>query len=140
MIDGYRVRVSRRGLLAILEAIINDHTINVPVLELAERKSASGRSPVFVYLFAQTDSFDGVERAPHAAELPFVFHRPDLVTPSARDLVGMVSDAWIAFAHRGEPNHAAIPTWPPYAVPERTTMVFDVQSRVESNGHRAVEN
>jgi para-nitrobenzyl esterase len=39
-----------------------------------------------------------------------------------------MSAGWLAFARTGDPNTNAIPNWPPYKPPERTTMVFNLQS------------
>lgn len=41
-----------------------------------------------------------------------------------------MSAAWLAFAHTGDPNNAATVPWPAYDFTDRSTMVFDVQSRV----------
>jgi para-nitrobenzyl esterase len=38
-------------------------------------------------------------------------------------------DAFIAFARSGNPNHRRLPAWPTYRLPERATMIFDVQTR-----------
>jgi para-nitrobenzyl esterase len=46
-------------------------------------------------------------------------------------LADQISPTWIAFARTGNPNNPAIPHWPAYTVPERTTMVFDTQSKAE---------
>ena len=45
-------------------------------------------------------------------------------------LAEQMSAAWIAFARSGNPNNKAIPSWAPFRVPERATMVFDVKSRM----------
>ena len=47
-----------------------------------------------------------------------------------------MSDAWIAIARSGDPNHPGIPTWPSYTEESRDTMLFDVPSRVESDPGR----
>jgi para-nitrobenzyl esterase len=36
-----------------------------------------------------------------------------------------VSDAWVAFARTGDPNHPDIAHWPAYTFDERATMVLD---------------
>lgn len=41
-----------------------------------------------------------------------------------------VSEAWIAFARHGGPNHPGIPQWPTYNTDTRPGMVFDVESQV----------
>ena len=39
-------------------------------------------------------------------------------------------DAWIAFAHSGNPNHENIPTWPPYDSNNRSTMLIGTEFKV----------
>jgi para-nitrobenzyl esterase len=41
-----------------------------------------------------------------------------------------MSDAWIAFARHGDPNHVDLPDWPAYSLDERATMVFDDECAV----------
>ena len=48
-----------------------------------------------------------------------------------------MSDAWIAFARSGHPGHDGIPPWPPYALPDRPTMLFDVPARTQHDQSRA---
>lgn len=43
--------------------------------------------------------------------------------------------AWVAFAKTGNPQTAAIPAWPPYDPARRQTMIFNLESRVESDPH-----
>ena len=38
--------------------------------------------------------------------------------------------AWIAFAHNGNPNTPEIPDWPKYDLKSRATMVFNVQNEI----------
>jgi para-nitrobenzyl esterase len=65
----------------------------------------------------------------HGYEIPFVFDnaRPPVMPESVSrgDLAARMSEAWIAFARSGSPNHAAIPAWPAYTMEERKTMIFD---------------
>lgn len=56
----------------------------------------------------------------------------------ARKVAEAMSETFIAFARTGDPNNARIPAWGRYTLPERTTMIFDVNSRVE-NDPRAEE-
>jgi len=41
-----------------------------------------------------------------------------------------VSEAWLAFARTGDPNHSGLPAWPTYDTDRRATMLFDVDCRI----------
>ena len=63
--------------------------------------------------------------------------------PEAAALAAAVSDAWIAFAKSGNPNHKGLPEWPAYdarpgAARQRATMVLD--RPVEGGGGRGSES
>jgi para-nitrobenzyl esterase len=51
----------------------------------------------------------------------------------ARQVAAAMSETFIAFARTGDPNNAAIPAWGRYTLPERATMIFDVDSRIEND-------
>src|SRR5258707_11331832 len=98
----------------------------------AERKAALNAAPAYMYLFSwQTPVMDGRPRAFHCAEIPFVFANADVSwfatggTPEARELANKVSDAWIAFAKKGNPNHPGLPKWPAYSAETGPVMIFD---------------
>jgi para-nitrobenzyl esterase len=111
-------------------------------IQLAERKAAGGTAPVFMYLFTwQTDYFGDLFRACHVLEIPFVFDNVDDVNITGGrfdkyDLVESVSEAWIAFARSGNPNHPGIPKWEPYSAGNRSTMILDVPCRIEVDPYR----
>ena len=44
-----------------------------------------------------------------------------------------MSNALIAFARTGDPNHAGLPAWRPYTLAERQTMLFDAAPKVEND-------
>jgi para-nitrobenzyl esterase len=74
----------------------------------------------------------------HGYEIAFVFDnaRPPVMaeSPGRQALATQMSEAWIAFAHNGAPDHGGIPTWPEYSTRERATMIFDRgESRVEND-------
>ena len=54
-------------------------------------------------------------------------------TDAARTLAAAMSDAWIAFARDGDPNHGTIPKWPAYSLDDRSTMIFDTECSVQSD-------
>jgi para-nitrobenzyl esterase len=44
-----------------------------------------------------------------------------------------LAGAWVAFARTGVPDSPAIPHWPAYDLASRPTMVFNTDTRVESD-------
>lgn len=78
---------------------------------------------------------EGRLRAFHTLDIPLVFDNAGLPTArtgggeDARALAATMSDALIAFARHGDPNHAGLADWAPYTLPQRRTMLFDVRSR-----------
>jgi len=106
----------------------------------AERQAALGGAAVYMYWFTwQTPVLDGRPRAFHCAELPFVFNNTDRAAAmtgggsEARDLGGRMSDAWIAFARKGDPHHAGLPKWPAFTAREGALMIFDNKCEVRVN-------
>ena len=106
----------------------------------AERQAALGGAPVYMFWFTwQTPVLDGRPRAFHCSELPFVFNNTDRAAamtgggPEARELGGRVSDAWIAFARKGDPNHPGLPKWPAFTAKEGALMIFDNKCEVRMN-------
>ena len=57
-------------------------------------------------------------------------------SPERYRLAGIMSRAWAAFAHSGNPNHDDLPVWPRYDPELRATMLFDVSCRVEDDPRR----
>ena len=56
--------------------------------------------------------------------------------PEAYALAEKVGASWVAFAHTGNPNTSKLPNWPAYSAKSRETMLFNNESRVESDPDR----
>ncbi len=104
----------------------------------ARRKAAQGAGKAWLYWFQwQTPMLDGRPRAYHNAELPFVFANADRCATAtgggseALALARKVSDAWIAFARTGDPNHPGLPHWPHFSDDGVSTMILDTVCRAE---------
>jgi para-nitrobenzyl esterase len=117
-----------------------DFNVRKNVIAQARLKAAQNGAPVYVYLFAwQNPLFDGVYKAIHCMEIPFVFnnalHSEEFTggSPEAIALADRVSQAWINFARTGNPNHAGLPEWPAFTDEKRSTMVFDNECAVKDN-------
>lgn len=82
---------------------------------------------------------DGKWRALHTLDIALVFD--NIAQPGSRTGTGAaaqrmadrMSDALLAFARSGDPNHAAIPRWSQYTLPARSTLVFDERIRMEDD-------
>jgi para-nitrobenzyl esterase len=115
---------------------MTDAVFRIPSLRGADAQAATD-VPVWVYLFTwRTPVFGGGLGATHALELPFVWGMTD--DPGWRFLVGdappahltdAMQEAWLAFARTGDPNSAALPSWPRYDA-SRPTMEFGDDVRV----------
>ncbi len=123
--------------------IATDHPRGMYPRELAKRKAAQGRAPAYLYRFDW--EIHDVMRAPHFLEVQFVFNNLDRAetryfdmqpTPEALALADRMSSAWMSFARSGDPNTAGLPSWPPYSDTARDTMIFDNESRTESDPER----
>ena len=121
---------------------IRTERFRLPSVQLAERKAAGGTAPVYMYLLTyESDALGGLLKAGHGIDIPFVFDNADDVPmagnrPDKRELAAAMSEAWIAFARSGDPNHPGIPRWSSYSADNRETMLFDVPCRVEVNPDR----
>jgi para-nitrobenzyl esterase len=95
-------------------------------------------TPAYVY---QVDwaSPDPRRRAQHMIDIPLAFDNTDkegAITgsgPEAREMAAIMSEAFIAFAKTGNPNHKGFPRWTPYSLPGRETMVFNLPPRLEND-------
>lgn len=74
--------------------------------------------------------------APHTLDIPLALDNTAAAdgmtgdSAEARHLAGLISDAFIAFARTGNPNHADLPFWPTYNLNDRPTMSFNVPPRL----------
>lgn len=126
IVDAYQTSRPDASPYDVLVAIESDRMMRIPSIELAERKLAGGTAPVFMYLFRWAS---GPLRSAHGFEIAFAFDnaRPPVMPASEgrQALAERMSEAWIAFARNGRPDHAGIPRWPAYSTDERQTMIFD---------------
>jgi para-nitrobenzyl esterase len=106
----------------------------------AELKAAQNRAPVWMYWFHwQTPILDSRPLAFHCSELPFVFYNTDRAAhmtgggPAPRELAAKISDAWLNFARKGDPNHPGLPAWPKFNAEQRATMIFNTTCEVKND-------
>jgi para-nitrobenzyl esterase len=103
----------------------------------AELRAQQG-SPAYVYQLDWKSPRDGGKwGAHHTVDIPLVFDNAGADERSRR-MAATMADCFIAFAHTGNPSHKGVPTWAPYELPRRATMIFDERSRM-ANDPRGVE-
>ncbi|TNE63937.1 MAG: carboxylesterase/lipase family protein [Alphaproteobacteria bacterium] len=108
------------------------------VIEAEER--AKQGAPTWAYQLDWGSPRDGGKwGASHTFDIPLVFGTLDAehswsgTGPEAHALVDQMAGAFLAFAHTGKPDHAGIPAWNQYRLPDRATMVFDVTPHLEND-------
>lgn len=121
----------------LFESVMGFHTFTFPAIKLAEKQIEHG-APVWMYRFDwRSPAFGGGLMSCHTMEIPFVFNNTD--KPRMENLVGdspdedvakQVHQAWIAFAHHGNPNTSVLPEWEAYDMENRTTMLLNTESTV----------
>ena len=115
---------------------IRSSRFHIGTVRLAEAQSKV--APTYVYSF---DFEPSAMKAAHGAEIPFVFNNATSdpkARPGAKEVEDAMSEAWIAFARTGNPNHTGMPKWPTYDAATRAVMVFNVKSEAV-NDLRAAE-
>lgn len=107
---------------------------------LADRKVAQRAAPVYMYRMDWGSPINGgILKAAHAMELSFVFGTYDAIRhfvgpgEGPARMASQMHPAWVAFAKSGNPNHSNLPSWPAYDTKSRSTMIFDLTSRVEND-------
>ena len=123
-----------------------DNRFRVFATKQAALKAKQEGAAVYTYLFTwQSPAMDGIYRAYHCMEIPFVFNNVVLQASmtgggrEARVLADKMSRAWINFAHTGNPNAEGLPLWIPYTEKE-ATMIFDNQCEVKYGFDRELTN
>lgn len=103
----------------------------------ARAKQPAGAAPTWAYQLDWRSPLDGGKwRAPHMLDIPLVFDniaQPDSLSgdgPAAQAMADRLSDAFIALARRGDPNHAGLPRWEPYGLDRRQTLLLDEECRL----------
>jgi para-nitrobenzyl esterase len=111
-------------------------------VQIAERKAAQGRAKAWFYLL-EWETPVGPFKSPHTLEIPLVFDNVDKARvqvgpgPEPEVMAKQISAAWLAFARSGDPNTPVLPKWPAYEAQKRSTMVFNLKSRVVEDPYAA---
>lgn len=111
-------------------------------IEQADKKARQGGAPAYFYQLAwNTPVDDGKWFSPHALDIGMVFDnvaKSESMSGIGADqqkIADMMSEAWLAFARTGNPNHAGLPAWSEYNDKDRPVMVFDLTPQVVNDPH-----
>ncbi len=139
MLAMYRNRYPQKSPYLIQAQIDTDAGSRRSANLQAERKSAAGKAPAYLYLwtFAST-GFGGKFGAVHGVDVSATFNNyRDGVggtgSEEERALWARFATSWVSMARNGDPNNSKIPHWPAYDVNQRATMIFDREVRVEND-------
>lgn len=111
-------------------AVTTDHMFRIPAVRLAEAHAGAG-GDAWMYLFSwRSRAYGGRLGATHALEIPFAWNNLDKAGvapllgegPSPQPLADTMHAAWTAFAHEGDPNCDAVPSWERYSPGNRAVM------------------
>jgi para-nitrobenzyl esterase len=106
------------------------------VIEAEERARAG--VPAWVYQLDFASPIEPGRGAPHGHDVPLAFGTLDAdgsitgTGAAARALSRRMMAAFVSLAREGNPGGG----WPRYTLPERRTMIFDAESRVENDPRR----
>ncbi|MBR0550900.1 carboxylesterase/lipase family protein [Stakelama marina] len=107
----------------------------------ADRRAEAG-APTWVYQLDFQSPIEPNRGAPHMLDIPLVFgtlDAPGSITGTgegARRVSRQMMDAFLACARTGAPNHAGLARWQGYTLPNRETMIFDVNSKLSDDPRR----
>ncbi|MBK5224357.1 MAG: carboxylesterase/lipase family protein [Acidimicrobiia bacterium] len=148
IVEGFRHLYPEASPSELFWLITSDMYSRLPGWVQADLKSDQGGAPVWMCEVHWDSPVQGGRwGSPHTIDIPLVFDNVTKVAsfakdgPEAREVAAQMSEAWIAFARSGDPNHPGIPEWPPYRSDAPCTMLFDVPPRAEPgwrSGERAV--
>lgn len=105
----------------------------------ADARARAGAQATWVYQLDFQSPVDPKRGAFHTHDIPLVFGtlaaaRSKTGTGQAAQRVShQMMDAFIALARHGAPNHPSMPAWPAYTIPDRSTMVFDLETRAQND-------
>lgn len=104
----------------------------------AEMRAAQG-SPAFVYQLDWASRLPGGRTgAFHTSDIPLMLDNVGAegsaaIGPEAQGMADAMSEALLAFARSGSPDHPGLPRWTPYSPERRETMIMDRPPRLEND-------
>ncbi len=124
--------------------ILSADVIGIPSLRIAEAQTRAGATVYRYQMRYAIPSGPFGTASPHGIDVPLIFERVD--TTFARTVFGYsaadlpmakhLHASWVSFIKTGHPG-ANRPPWPPFALPDRRTMMIGEKSEVASDPEQA---
>jgi para-nitrobenzyl esterase len=140
----YRKHYPQKSPFLIQAQVFTDAGFRRSAITQADRKAALGKAPAYMYLWNwESPGYGGKFGAVHGIDVAASFHhvRSTMMgvgSPSGKVMCDRLASVWVNFAKTGDPNNPGIPHWPAYNTDTRATMVFDTDTRVESDPRREI--
>jgi para-nitrobenzyl esterase len=134
MLAAYRRVYPQKNGLLLRAVIATDSSIRRSAVAMAERKTAQGAAPAYLYRWDWPAAGEGAHwGAVHGTDLSPALANPTTAvtgdTPDGRLLARQLGSSFVAFARTGDPNNAAVPRWDPYGPSQRAAMIFGARTR-----------
>src|SRR4029077_1719922 len=138
VVEGYAATASGGSDADVAKLLTSDWKFRIPSIRFAEAQLAAGQLDVYMYLFNWSSSVMPEAGAAHSMDIPFWFGNTSKMPvtaadSSSADLERQMTNSLVSFAHRGKPNHPALPEWAAYEPGRRATMIFGHPSRSEDD-------
>ncbi len=111
-------------------------------IRIAERKTAQGGAPAYLYNFGyksnnKVPGTDFEYGAMHALDIPFKFYNVESGMPGTKpdrfEAAKNMTQLWTSFARSGKPEAKNQPKWPAYDLKSRPTFRIDTECEVINN-------
>lgn len=134
----YRAEDAKAPPFLLAARIDSDLWFRKSAFAMAELKAKQVGAPVWTYLWTwPSPAYGGRFGAVHGIDVgPSLYNvRGGLNGPSAGSvrMASRIASSWAAFAATGNPANDKIPSWAPYTPPQRATMIFGEETRVEND-------
>ena len=138
ILETYRKVYPNATPVQIQARIRTDASTRKRAITMVERKSQQKRGKAYLYLEEwPSPAYEGRFGACHGVDLGLVFgNSRDLIagnSKEARKMADVVGSAVVAFGKTGNPNCDKVPFWPAYDIESRSTMIFNLECRVEND-------
>ncbi len=144
LVKAYREHFPSKAPYLLHAQIITDAGFRRFAHAQAEAKASRPGAAVHTYLWEWTcPAFEGKFGAVHAMDVAASMHNErDAIlgggSADAHRMCETLASSVVAFAKTGDPNNSHIPQWPRFDAAERSTLVFERNTRVQCDPHGAL--